>query len=914
MEITFYQDDPKLEEYDSEEWALMEHHRVEFFPHKFFDVYLISTDIPNFPEFLGKIDLKDPISLDLEWDDELCLFQFCIKDQVLVIRHPPGPGNKILFNFLSNHKFYAKGTTNDKKMLYRKFGCNFEHNIEDISRTRLVPYGYSENFMKMCLQFAGQPTAEFKDKKITLSQFSGPILTKRQVLYAAFDVVALCMSYPNFPQPLNLVKQKKTKVVETCDVTKPKRKPVKKSTRCGAGLNHSVYRISQEKRVAYPYLIHNYKGILIPSRIKEMIPYEMDWLSTYPDDDNESYYVIFTLYQKVSQEQIYECVHEFIPSIESIQVLEFDPNYYVSNRDVYFFTNLPQRINSYEGFNDFLFCFGIDHFLNFGEIYAEVEYRNDETSRRIHTFIPHIKVDHQSIQIFPFPYFIPKLRVSELPSHFKAENIIQLFNEFEVKSVKILRRRTETEPITALVEFINSEITDEALEKINYTMIDGEEIHTCRYTGDFHIRNMKNYELIIEGLPENTRSIDLRREYSKHGKIFQAIYDKTYHVGRVQFYDRGLAKKLISENVHFQPDGSIVIVRFLPITVTNEDIINLCSPFGKICHLMIRDLDMTNRFTADVSFSSREEAMACKIALNKQEIGDREIVVDVLCLSTKSAPHWKLQQRKQWIKFDSPVTDEEVWNYCKPFGRVIDMKKHEDAYFAMFSVQDHALDAINSIDFDVSIPTLYDYVDILYKGQFYLDKFQQTQKYNIKKLEQVVVIDPVPDETSQDDINELRMMCTQQGDFYVCDSEAYPDKQRIIVYPTSRTAANRVQGKFDLYKVNGELLKPTRVAIDKVPPNPFPPPPKKDKAVFVLDPIPVELDVEYFSKLCKGAGRYQIFINKSSIDSSKNRAIFKPISDYSKDKLAQVLPDLEHNGEKFIFLVFEQEQIPASLT
>ena len=52
-----------------------------------------------------------------------------------------------------------------------KFGSTFSENFEDIALTRLIPYGNSENFVKMTLQFAGKPKAEFKDIEITKSNW-----------------------------------------------------------------------------------------------------------------------------------------------------------------------------------------------------------------------------------------------------------------------------------------------------------------------------------------------------------------------------------------------------------------------------------------------------------------------------------------------------------------------------------------------------------------------------------------------------------------------------------------------------------------------------------------------------------------------------------------------------------------------
>jgi hypothetical protein len=114
----------------------------------------ISVNSPDLSSYLLQIDTSQPIALDLEWENELSLFQFC-SHFVLIIHHPIGKGNLILSKFLSSHKFFAKGIRNDKKMLKQKFGQDFSENIEDIAETRLIPYGHSQNFIQMTLEVIG---------------------------------------------------------------------------------------------------------------------------------------------------------------------------------------------------------------------------------------------------------------------------------------------------------------------------------------------------------------------------------------------------------------------------------------------------------------------------------------------------------------------------------------------------------------------------------------------------------------------------------------------------------------------------------------------------------------------------------------------------------------------------------------
>jgi ribonuclease D len=190
---------PTLADYERLTWSILERHVVEFFPGSFFEVTLISTEVPNFVSYLSNLADGAPMAIDLEWEEELCLLQFCSSKGCLIIRHPPGRANRDLRDFLRGNRFYGKGMHNDKAQLKAKFGEDLCAGMEDIAKTRLAPYGHSQNFQQMTIQFAGQPTAEFKDIRITKSNWGIDVLTFRQVLYAAFDVVALYCCSPHSP-------------------------------------------------------------------------------------------------------------------------------------------------------------------------------------------------------------------------------------------------------------------------------------------------------------------------------------------------------------------------------------------------------------------------------------------------------------------------------------------------------------------------------------------------------------------------------------------------------------------------------------------------------------------------------------------------------------------------------------------
>ena len=110
-DIHFDEEHP-LSYYETISWNVNETRLVEFFPGILTPVYLVSVNDPNLLSYLSLLEGDDSaFALDLEWEDELCLLQFCSSKCTLIVRHPNGPGDETLKQFLSSHKFYAVSYT-----------------------------------------------------------------------------------------------------------------------------------------------------------------------------------------------------------------------------------------------------------------------------------------------------------------------------------------------------------------------------------------------------------------------------------------------------------------------------------------------------------------------------------------------------------------------------------------------------------------------------------------------------------------------------------------------------------------------------------------------------------------------------------------------------------------------------------
>lgn len=190
--------------------------KVEFYTNKPVPVTFVSIeDTSHLTQLLNDLIDGNPMSIDFEWSPDysrysnnpISLFQICSSKGVVVILNstqviivnddytsPRDFANKcpnlsILKDFISSHSFYGKGMANDRKKLNSLFGTTFS--IEDIETTKLKRHGLPLGFSRLINQLVGEPSAEFKDKYVSLSDWNARPLTVRQSLYAAFDAYAI---------------------------------------------------------------------------------------------------------------------------------------------------------------------------------------------------------------------------------------------------------------------------------------------------------------------------------------------------------------------------------------------------------------------------------------------------------------------------------------------------------------------------------------------------------------------------------------------------------------------------------------------------------------------------------------------------------------------------------------------------
>lgn len=782
--ITFGKKLPKINDYDSYFWPFPNTKTVEFFPNTFFTVTLISVNDPNLKFYLQQIhddciseSKNDPeitkyhskIAIDLEWEIELNLFQFCSPQRkILIIRHPDGKGNEILFNFLTSHLFYGKGIDNDVKQLQRKFEYLFPHKksfdflniIEDVSKTRLIPYGYSSNFIQMTKQFAGNPCADFKDAEMTMSNWLATDLTVRQVLYAAFDVAAIYQCYPNF-KPAKAIemraKNRKSKFSKMSDETnmRIKRKYANKA---------KIIVLHNHVEKVYPFLIDGYSGPLNPIDIRLFFQdNDIDFVS--PFFYNNKIIVFSAFKQPVNEYDLNQYLRGYCDGLRQLPD-EIDYSE-CTDRDFLFITNIPSDLFDEYAFSTLLYCFGVNFHLQLFESgnnkdteinqgFILVEPRSALSSYLIQVFLQAVF----NMKVYTFPRFLPKIRIDNIPHSLYINEMNTLFSNSI--SIKFLRCPNEETKQTCFVEFHTNEEAETAINTFNYTncsnLINDSnsiELRIARYTTEDHLKFLKLFELFVHNC--SSMKIDssqlLRNYFSKYGEIYQAYYDPFFEIGHVQFYERKNAIQAIKSETtllrcEIVPENRVFIIRDVSFNVQNQELLELCSPFGQIQDIQTRDLTSYMRYSIkEITYATSESAYAARLNLFSKTIKGNTIRVSVLNGGNVEAASWKNNQKKQWIivrhfiNNDFHLSISDLYKECSKYGNIVKYQIHSNGTDAciMFSDEQY-VDVLNKYykrnhklkHFHLDSPDNTEFVSVLNPNELKLDFITKKDKANIK--------------------------------------------------------------------------------------------------------------------------------------------------------------------------------------
>lgn len=893
--IYFGENMPTLLDYGEIPWKLNEKYNIEFYPGFIISVLLISIENPRLKDHLEDISNGiEPISLDLEWEEEICLFQFCTSKGCLIIRHPRGPGNLIIRSFFENHSFYGKGNHNDIQKLNEKFGPDFTIDLEDIEQTRLIPNNYSTNFIKMSEQFAGKSTAVFKDKEMTFSNWEVETLSMRQVLYAAFDVVALLKCYPNFPprtensKPIKIKnKGPKGKKCVNFDPILRRKYPIENPN-----------SIDNSNKL-YCYILHNYKEkpnvYEIRNKIISVLNFDydndslFDYVSVLQNERSHENDVLLSIYSKINE----KVLNPNSLSCESVEVIpDIDPfiSSLFNKNDVFYLNDIPENLLNKDLLNDFLSIFGTDFdvILFENDKYASVKPNDPYASFRLHRFLTFVS----KMSIHEFPSFLPILTIYSDTEQSNNDIFNKLhIQKDEQQTIEIKDNSQASQSFKYSVTFSSNELKEKFFEKFIQSDDYGKGITVLPFISDDHFKLINSYKIILKNC-QNSIS-DIYKTFIQFGPIFSIKKDEILNHAYIQFRTKTSAYHAVSQmNKEKQAlfddieilKGTTITLRNIPDDLTEIELFEICKATGEILEIIF-DNDM--RYIK-ITFENHFQAVDTRDELKRSEIHGKQIQVEIQHEHQSGTPSWKIQQIMKWVKIkESDMNDSFI--KASKFGKVIDMrlKEDEECTYVMFTNEKSA----DQMKTEMNECEDCDQLNfLLFLNKKLLSKEDKkenssdssssspapTARYANRK---VFILDPKPDlltdEIMAEKAFEWRRLISGAHNV---DSVAHVGKKRAIFYSGGKKRDQQIiELIINLGIELGDSNKWKPVALTFSSANKSlavpPPPVKKARRWVIIDPVPISMTEKVIRKICSEFEPFDVMYQNSSIEKGEKRAV-----------------------------------------
>jgi polyadenylate-binding protein len=317
-----------------------------------------------------------------------------------------------------------------------------------------------------------------------------------------------------------------------------------------------------------------------------------------------------------------------------------------------------------------------------------------------------------------------------------------LFNLFQaiggVSGVRIPRDRNTRRSLGyAYVNFMTPEDAGRALDLLNFAQIRSRPCRIMWSERDPARRRTGKGNIFIKNLDPEIDSKSLYDTFSMFGNILSCKVVENGHYGYVQFEKEDAATRAIEkvngmkmgnsvvsvkefvpskERTTAQSKFTNVFVKNIPNTVSEQDFRTLCSKYGDITSVLMRDPPGTfeTRF-AFVNFRTHEQAVAAIDALNDVELESKKLIAcrhvrkvererDIQ--RNREAKRQEMAQRSQGVNiyvrnFDETMNDDKLRALFAEFGEItsarvmLDDKGASRLFgFVCFKKPDEALRAI----------------------------------------------------------------------------------------------------------------------------------------------------------------------------------------------------------------------------
>jgi RNA recognition motif-containing protein len=491
-------------------------------------------------------------------------------------------------------------------------------------------------------------------------------LTIRQVLYAAFDVVAPFVAYPNFPEPRDLRQRQKAQ------------KDAAESAR--RSCERVVYKPIPVCRT-FSYILVDYRGSRSFSHLRSLFQSdELDFISEFRN------FVFISLYHEM--DRALDCEVRDVTNSE----LDSDPNLPMSAAtDVLYFTNIPSSLSNRRQFMRFISSFGHGIEVSIHRRYIIVQPNTAVNSHRIRAFVPNLQFDGVTMEIHEFPFFLSQILIEHWPRSRDISHLRELFSECgSLEHASISKGR-----MIAKINFENIEAVQCAIARFDRHQIDDQIISVRRGCPLDHYLMMKEYEVYVKG----SHTIEeLRAQFDQYGPIYLISCNEFLKVARVQFAIRRDAIRAVNatENAVFKRPLSTVLVRNVSRGTSEQRIFQVARQFGPILGLKTYPEPNSKSFV-EIVYEDPSSAISLRTAFDKVVVNRGRWSVSITGFG-ELIPQWRQQLRNQWMAMSRQGKSEpEIVENLSQYGDIEDFAMNEANAFVMFDTHEKATTAIEAI-------------------------------------------------------------------------------------------------------------------------------------------------------------------------------------------------------------------------
>lgn len=272
--------------------------------------------------------------------------------------------------------------------------------------------------------------------------------------------------------------------------------------------------------------------------------------------------------------------------------------------------------------------------------------------------------------------FLPIITVTNVPKKFDRRALMDTFQYYLDQKVVTASNEKDlpnNDLYSIRLTFENDKIAQEAHEMFNFSQLDGVEVNTSLYIFRDYLKEMKEWELIVEGIPEDLTSRQLFILFSRFGKVYKAFVKKKPNMppyGSVQYIDKNDAEKVIKKVDQAKINGNVInIFHKKKIWINNfssssmEEAQSYFSDFNPFSMKIINNEQ--SRPTIILTFRSDSEASEAAEMISEMNSIGMKLIAD-------GEPYKDHEFSEEKSLFISPLPEDytqlQLIDLCKVYG------------------------------------------------------------------------------------------------------------------------------------------------------------------------------------------------------------------------------------------------------